>query len=476
MDDAARRADRLIAEYPQSAEVHMLAADLHVARGDRAGAITALEQAIRVDARHLAAHYALVATLIDSEQYDAAAMQLEQARKLARSDLRIHYFDAATALGKGEPIKAREASQRILKYSPNHVPSLILAAAIDMQLKQPAAAEAQVRKVMALAPKHSGARRMLTQIYLVSNQPARALEALMPLLTADANADAALAMLAGETYLANGDIRRASVYFTAASKSPVQEAVARTRLGQIVLATGDVELGFKLLEAVIAAGGAPTHADHSLIAGYISANELDRALRAAQRLVTREPVALSHQLLGSVYLAKKNPAAARQHFDHAIDLSPGYLPATTSLGALDIAEGRPADARRRFERLIAKEPNNELALLALANTLATTGADASEIRAILERAILVSSQSVSARLALVTHLLRQREFASALNAAQDARAALPDDNRVLFALGEAQEAAGQKYQAAETFNRWAMIEPRAQVSADEPGRYSLASK
>ncbi len=464
LDQAEQLGDRLVAEHPASAEAYVLLADLRALREDRAGSIAALEQAVRTNDRYLPARYALVAALIDEQQFDAAAIQLDQARKLARSDLRVYYFDAGIAVGKGDLIKAREALQHILKHSPEHVPSLVLAAAMELQMKQPAAAEAQVRKAIRLAPQHADARRMLVHIYLVSNQPARALEALQPLLTANAGADPTLALLAGETYLANGEIRRASSYFTAASASPAQEAIARTRLGQIVLATGDIRIGFKLLEAVIAAGGAPAHADHALIAGYVGADELDGALHAAQRLVAREPgMPLSHQLLGSVYLTKKDSASARKQFLMALELAPGYLPAAASIGALDIAAGRPADARARFDAIIAKEPTNEQALLGLADVMAKTGADAAEISATLQRAIRVNPQSVSARLALITHHLRLKQPAPALAAAQDARAALPDDNRVLYAMGEAQSAAGQVNQAIETFNRWAALDPRAKV-------------
>ena len=464
-EQAAQIAERLVAEHPGSAEVHMLLADVRALREDRAGSIAALEQAVRVDNRYLPARYALLTTLIDEQQFDAAAAQLDQARKLARSDLRIHYFNAAIALGQGDLTKAREESRRILKHYPEHVPSLILAAAVELQMKFPLAAESLARRAMLFAPQHAGARRMLVRIYLVSNQPARALEALQPLLVpADSEDDPTLLMLAGETYLANGEIRNASSYFTAASESSAQEAIARTRLGQIALATGDVQVGLKLLEAVIAAGGAPTHADHALIAGYLRADQPERAQQAAQRLVNREPsVALSYQLLGSVYLAKNDSAAARAQFIKALEVVPGYLPAATALGALDIATNKPAEARQRFDAIIAREPGNEQAWLGLADVMAKTGADVPEITTTVRRAVRANPESVSARLALIAHHLRAREPALALDAAQEARAALPNDNRVLYALGQAQGAAGQANQAIETFNRWAAHEPRGRV-------------
>ncbi len=463
-ESALKTADRLVAEHPASAEAQILLADMRALRDDRAGSIAALERAVRVDERYLPARYALLTTLIDEQQFDAAAAQLEQTRKLARNDLRIHYFNAAIALGRNDLVNAREESQRVLTHYPEHVPSLILAAAIELQMQLPAAAEALARKAMMLAPQHAGARRMLVRIYLVSNQPAKALEALQPLLTAEGESDATLLLLAGETYLANGEIRNASSYFAEASKSSPQEAIARTRLGQIALATGDVRTGLKLLEAVISAGGAPAHADHALIAGYVRVDDFNRAMQAAQRLANREPRApLSYQLLGSVYLAQKDFAAARRQFLQALEVAPGYLPAVNSLAALDIADGKAADARQRYEAIVAREPNNEQAWIGLADVMAKTGADVPQVTATLQRAVRANPESVTARLLLIAHHQRERQPALALAAAQEARAAMPGDSRVLYALAQAQSAAGQANQANDTFNRWAALEPRAKI-------------
>ena len=56
-----------------------------------------------------------------------------------------------------------------------------------------------------------------------------------------------------------------------------------------------------------------------------------------------------------------------------------------------------------------------------------------------------------------------KEPAEALEVAREARIALPDDNRVLYALGEAQLAAGLVNQAAETFSRWVTLDPQAKI-------------
>ena len=124
LNDAMRNAERLAMDHPKSAEVHMLLSDLRTLSGDHAGSIAALEEAVRVDRVYTPARYALMAALIEQQQFDAAAAHLEQVRLLNKRDLRIQYFDAVIALSKNDLVKARELSQRILKHSPEHVPSL----------------------------------------------------------------------------------------------------------------------------------------------------------------------------------------------------------------------------------------------------------------------------------------------------------------------------------------------------------------
>jgi putative PEP-CTERM system TPR-repeat lipoprotein len=464
IDDANRLIDAIVAAHPKAAEAHALQSDLRLLRGDRAGAKTSLEQAIAADESFLPARFALIQLLISEKQFDAAALQLDTARSLRSGDLRVQYFDAAIALDKNDLSKARDMMQQVLKRAPEHVPSLVLAGAVELQAGQAATAEGYLRKAVSIAPEHAGARKLLVRTYLGSNQPAKALESIKPLLASDARTDPQLLLLAGETYLANGDLKQASRYYAAATDSKPQESVARTRLGQIALASGDPDAGIRELEAAVALDGAPMQSDVALIVGHVKKNDLNSALQAANAFAKKHPAnPLSHQMLGVVYAARKDFTAARAAFAKAIELNPTYLPAIANLARLDIAEKKPADARKRFEAVIAKDPKNDQALLALADVMVRTGAPPAELVAMLQRAVTANPQSVVSRLALIGFHLRVQDFKAALSAAQDAAATLRTEPRIIGALAQAQEAAGETNQAIETWNRLAALEPRSTV-------------
>jgi len=457
LDEANQLIERIIDAHPDQPEAFALLSDLRLAQGDPAGSRHALERALRADPAYLPARYALITMLIDDRRFEAAAEQIDAARASRKGDLQLVYFDGLIALGRNDLPKAREAVQQVLKHVPEHVPSLVLAAAVELQEKQSTPAESYLRRALAIAPEHASARRMLVRTHLGANQPAKALEAIQPLVAAKDHGDPRLLMLAGETYLANGDMAQASLYFASASETDEQKAPARTRLGQIALATGNVDAGVRELEAVAATNDS-IQADLALIADFMRRSEFDKALSAAFALEKKQPQSpLAQQLIGSIHAAKKDAASARKRFDRALELDPGYLPAVVSLSYLDLGEGKPAEARRRFEALVELNPRNDQALLGLAELQARTGAAATEVLATLNRAVAANPQSVNARLAQISQYLRLKDTKSALAAAQEANAAIPNDASILVLLAQAQEAAGEANQAVDTLNRAASL-------------------
>jgi putative PEP-CTERM system TPR-repeat lipoprotein len=461
LDEALAQVDRIVADSPKLAAAYGLRADLLLAKGDRVGALKALEAAIDNDPHFLPARIALIGLRVDERDFDGAQKELDAARKMAARDVRINYLDASLALRKGDVERARQQVQQVLKFLPDHPPSLVLAGAIELRDRQPRAAEIHLSKAVARAPNHAGARQLLAQTYLQLGQPARARETLQPLIEKAMPQDARLLLLAGETYLANGDVKQASAFYQAASSAGAASgAAAKTRLGQIALATGRADEGFRELEAAAELDAGQYQADLAIIAGHLRRNEIDKAMSAVQALEKKQPNnPLTFQMYGIVHLAKRDVAAARRNFEKALELQPTYLAAAYNLGMLDLAEKRPEDARKRYEAMIAKDSKNDQLYLALADLQSRSGAEPKAIGETLQRAVAANAQSVPARLALVNFHLRDKDTKAALAAAQSALAAMPSDPRILDAAALTLEAAGEVNQAIETLNKLASLQP-----------------
>ncbi len=460
--EAMAIAERLIAADARSARAHALRGELLLAAGDVAAGRQSLQRALEADPRLTAARLVLVTHLIDARAFDEAAAQIAAGRKASGGDARLVLLDATLSMNKGEHAAARAKVQQVLKVAPEHVPSLLLAGRIELAEGNHDSAQSHLRKALGHAPDSAAVRRALATAQLRAHQPARAKETLQPLLARSQAGDPGLMLLAGEVHLAAGDFEQAGGFFARAGTGEAQKAAAQTRLGQIALARGDIDDGLKQLEAAAALEGSGVQADLALIAAHLRRGAPKQALAAARALEKKQPRnPISHHMLGMAAAAGNDLPAARAHFGRALELAPGYLPALSALAGMDLAAKRPQEARRRFEELVAREPKNESALLALAEIQARTGAAPKEVGETLQRAIAADPQSLRARVALVDLLVAQRDGKAALAAAQTAAGVAPNDPRVLAALSRAQEAAGEYYQAVESLQRLAGLQPES---------------
>jgi len=111
--------------------------------------------------------------------------------------------------------------------------------------------------------------------------------------------------------------------------------------------------------------------------------------------------------------------------------------------------------------VLAKDPKNARALLALAELRAQGGGTTDEVAALISKAVTADPTNVTPRLVLVNFYLRAKEPKKAVAAAQDALAAIPDRAELLEAAGQAQLAAGDTNQAVATFTKLAKARPGA---------------
>jgi putative PEP-CTERM system TPR-repeat lipoprotein len=473
---AMKLADEVLAQSPAQPEALALKAELLLAQGEFEPAKRVLAELVKAQPANGQARFALVSLLIDTKGFAEARSELDAMKKAVPGDLRSLYLEALLEFRQGNLAKAKEAIQQVLRVAPDHAPSQLLAGIIELQLKAYGTAEDQLRRVVARQPENIVARRALAATYLSAGQPAKAEEALEPALKR-APDDPVLLRLAGEAALARGDYARASQFYERAATREKGDAALRTRLAQARFATGDVTEGLKDLEAASAIDAGQYQADLALILAHLRKRDYDKALAAVATLEKKQPAnPLTYNVKGGVYLAKGDRKNARASFDKALELQFDYLPAAANLARLDLLEKRPEAARKRFEAIIARAPQNDQAILGLAEVQAATGAPHQEVVATVDRAVKANPTSVRARLASISVQLQARDAKAAVAAARAAATALPESPQILEALGRAQVAAGEPKQAVETFTRLASLMPESPVPLMLVARVHLAEK
>jgi putative PEP-CTERM system TPR-repeat lipoprotein len=473
---AMKLIDEVLAQSPAQPDALGLKAELLLAQNQVEPAKQALGQLIQAQPNNGQARFALMSLLISEKNFDQARTELEAMKKAVPRDIRSRYLEALLEFRQGNPAKAKESILEVVRVAPDHAPSQLLAGAIELQLKAFGTAEDHLRRVLARYPQSIVARQLLAATYLGSGQTAKAEETLEPALKL-APEDPVLLRLAGEVALAGGDFAKASQLYERAAARDKDNAALRTRLAQARFASGDADEAMKDLEAASAMDPDQYQADLALILAHARKREYDKALAAAEKLEKKQPTnPLTFNVKGAVYLQKGDRKNARASFEKALELKSDYLPAAANLARLDLAEKQPEAARKRFEAIVAKDPKNEVALLALAEVQGMTGMPLKEVAKTVDRAVNANPKSVRARLAAINLQFRLKDTKGALAAAQAASTALPDSPPILAVLGRAQLAAGEPNQAVASFTKLANAMPQSPVPLMLIARAHVAKK
>ena len=460
-DAAFALIDQIIARDAGNFEALQLKGDLlFFVKADVAAALDAQRHALAARKDWLPAHASVLEILMSRLDLPAATAQLDELKKVLPDHPQTKYFEARLAFLKQDYKTAKELLQQVLKVAPDNVKVLLLAGGVELQSGSLVQAERLVAKALQQSPDFALTRRLLAEIYLRAGQPQKARETLAPLL-GNPDVGAETLALAGQAALQSGDATSAEAYFTRAAKLNPNDTRSRTALALVQFSKGNADLGFAQLQD-IASSDKGTLADLAIISARMLQRDYDAALKAIDSMEHKQPdKPLAAQLRGEVELARKDAPAARRSFIKALSIEPLYFPAAASLAALDLRDKQPDEARKRFDKLLAADPKNVQALLAIAELRAQAGAGKDEVTGLLGNAAKLNPNVVAPRLLLVDLNLRTGNTKAALAAAQDGVAALPDNPELLDALGRAQMASGDFNQASGSFKKLAALQPRS---------------
>jgi putative PEP-CTERM system TPR-repeat lipoprotein len=459
LDGALAVLDQVLAKEPGNDRAGTLRGELlWQGRQDEAGALAAFKRVLESNPQAVSAHVAIIGIHNSKGRRAEALNQFQVLKKIAPGHPETMYLEAQLALTEGNADSARDLIAQVLKVMPSNPRALLLAAAAEYQLRGYLQAEAHLTRALQSQPNNVAARHLLAQTHLRNSQPAKALDALAPLLEGGKGDGASLA-LAAEAHLQTGDVKRADQFFQAASKAAPTDARVRTAVALAQYARGDTQLAMNALEA-IAADDKGTRADLALVSARLRANDAAGALKAIDALQKKTPSQpLPDLLRGRVLLQRKDLPAATSAFQAALKKDPKFVPAVAALASIDLASGKPDAARKRLQDHVALDPTSWQAHLALAEFVARTGGSLAEVAKLLTAAVKANPTQTAPRLAQIEQLLRLSDNTAALQAAKDARAALPNSDEILAALGRAQLAAGETQQAIGTFGQLAGKQP-----------------
>lgn len=459
VDEAQQVLTDALTKVPDDYDALRLKADLTLAQGQGKAAIALYDRVLAVRPTSMVTYLALVPALLRERDEESASARLATLKRIAPGSAGTRYLEALVAYSKGDRLGARDAVRQVLKTGSDYAPALLLAGTVEYELGNYLVAEDVLRKVAAANPGDRQSRRLLVSVYLRTNQVKKAQEALSTLVKIDPDS-VPTNLLAGQVATAAREPAKAAAYFQKAVSLDPRNAVPRAMLGATNMMRGDVERGVAELEAASASDVNRIEADVALVQFYLQQKQFDKAVSAVDALARKQPkLPQTANLRGGVLLAKGRIADARKAFEEALALEPTFMPAANNLAALDLRDKKPENAANRYRSILAKNPKQVEASLRLAVLLQRIGDRTGEIDKILSDAVTADPANVQARLAQVGRLQQTGRKRDALDAAQKALAALPDDPRLLRVFGRAQSINGEHIQAATTFGKLAALEP-----------------
>ena len=230
-------------------------------------------------------------------------------------------------------------------------------------------------------------------------------------------------------------------------------------MGVAKLASGENKDGIAELEKASVASNQTPQIGMLLVTTHMRAKEWDKALAAIKVMEKNDPNnPLAYNLEGGVFLNKGDAAHARESFEKALKVQPGFAVATINLAQLDMAEKKPDSAIKRLESLLVSDPKSTKALTGLANIAMAMGKP-SDARSWLERAVERNPDSVPALTALAGFYAKQGQKKEALGVVTKAQTNYPDNKEILNLLAQTQLQLGDPAAALQNFDKLANVLP-----------------
>jgi tetratricopeptide (TPR) repeat protein len=337
-EDAKARVATLLAKNPKDVEALLLHANALAALRDPAGAITEIEEALKVDPNSSKAFVNLGTVRMQS----------------------------------GKAKEAEAAFRKAIELDPALVNARLAYANFLWAAERQTEAEAVIKEALAKEPQHLLANRMLAVLYVTTRRPKEAEQPLK--VVADVSKTPAAVFQLADYYASVGRTKDAETLLAPLSKNPATFAEAESRIAAMGYSEGRLAEAHKRLDAVIVRN--PTYAPVLVMkTQWLTAeNKLDEALASGKAATAADPQsAPAHFALAVVHDRRREVTNAVKSYNEVLRLNPRAAAAQVELSRLSLTSGDEAEAVRHAEGARRAEPASLEARAALARSLMAAG-------------------------------------------------------------------------------------------------------
>lgn len=461
--EARTHLDAAIKLDPNNPDSWILLGDFERYSDNLKAAAAAYSSALKIAPNNIQALAERANTYIFLAQPDQASADISKLRQIAPKHFLVDYLQALQDSKGGKLAEAYSAVQKSLQSNPDYPPAVYLMGELQHRRGENEQAARTLGHYLRMLPGDRAARTLLARVNLALGLPDQTLALIQPLLEATPT-DARLLSLASQAQIQQKNPSAAESTLQKAVAANPDDAALHSQFGLIQAQAGDIEAAMRELNTATRLDQKQVQPLVALTLLHLNRKQYDLALDTLAQLdalLPNNPVV--YNLAGVIRLSKREDDAARKQFERALQLNPVYMAAAMNLAQMDMRIGKPEAAKARYQKILAKDSDNLLALLALAN-LARAQKNEQELVGLLTRATKAHPAAPQARLALAQHYLEKNEHQKALSEANQALTANPNNLDALDTLGRIQLALGEKDSAITNYARLVKLAPESALA------------
>jgi tetratricopeptide (TPR) repeat protein len=366
---------------PEEAEEALdRAAELYRARGQYAYAAPALLQLVQVQ--------------LAQSKLDSAAASVERLSARFPGSVEAHVAAGALALQRGEIDQALDALRQASARVENHPEVEMMLGAANLLAGNLGQAEQRLQAALAAGSANPVVVRLLAETRLRLGRPGPALEALSRLNASIIGQDPALSMFAGLAHLESGNAANAVPFLERAVELAPANPGAVLQLARAYNEAGRPQDAARLMQsssAVVSEDG--FGAKVALLLQTLREQGEGAARTFVDELLAERPNDPENRVVAATLAyTLGDRATARAHLDVALASDADSVSALLLTASLDAEDGQYANAESKLTRVLALQPRNEAAPLALAR-LRLKMADEEGARSVLRQAVAAADEA-----------------------------------------------------------------------------------
>lgn len=441
-------------------------------------AVSLLQGAAAKTPDYLPTWLALAQIAMAQKKYDDAFAALSSALKHDPTNYEAHVLHAQVSLTKGDPKKCIAELEQLGKAYRGFAADRFVLAKAYLQVNDTANAVNALKQTIGANPDHDEAMLLLAQLLLANGQAEQVLPLMVEVLTkrpgivkaqlvlVDAlrllrRPDDAIAIVREQIrvgpknpqpYFLLGLIQREQNKLTEARESFEKSLeLAPDRL-QVIAQLIDLDLlasdfAGAMRRARALVEKSPESADAQYMMGKVHAVEgkWDEAERSFFAAIERDPNhAAAFDVLSQAYVTKKTKRAPLERLEAFVAGKPQSVRGVVLLATVYTEEKQYTKARDLYEKVVAAQPNATIAMNNLAYLYAEHLDQLDRARELAQKAREADPNAPALADTLGWIHFKRREYPQALALLKEAAARLSTNGEVLYHLGMAHEAAGEK--------------------------------